>query len=427
MKMKKLWFIVIVSLILGLGTAWSFKSLWLMKKLDRFLDNKNYIVVFQNNNELRATGGFMGSYAKLNTQCSILKAQCGIKDLEIQDIYVPDGQLIGHVDPPAPIQQAFGQGWWKLRDSNWDPDFNVAGEQMAWFFEQGGEKADGIIAINLSLVNKVLEVLGEIKLTDYPEKITHKTFYNLAQKYAEVGAFPGSTQKSDFLGAVWRGMIGRIKTIRPMRLISLIRLMFEEFKKGEILVWLKDKGLAFRVQGLDKSDYLYIVESNLGANKANCCVSRRVVQEIDKSQTRLVIKYQNDNLFEGAKPPYFWGGNYIDYLRIIIPKTAKVQKIAVAGKELQKVDQLKFQYGLEDNVYTVENRGELQTVGFWAVVPAQQEITVEIFYELPTMNYEHKIMVRHQPGMSAFPYKLVVNGKVIVDKNIDRDTVIPLD
>lgn len=420
MKMKKLWFIVIVSLILGLGTIWCLKILSLVEKLDKLLDNKNYIVVFQNNNELRATGGFMGSYAKLNTQCSILKAQCGIKDLEIQDIYVPDGQLVGHVDPPAPIQQAFGQGWWKLRDSNWDPDFNIAGEQIAWFFEQGGEKADGMIAINLSLVNKVLEILGEIKTTDYPEKITNKTFYDLAQKYAEENAFAGSTQKRDFLGAVGRGMIGRIKTIGPIGQIRLIGQIYGEFKKGEILIWMRD--IKTEKKGVN-GDYLYIVESNLGANKANCCVSRQVTQEIDQSETKLVIKYQNDNPFENPKPPYFWGGNYIDYLRIVLPRQTEIKQIKVDGKmlSLQKLDN---QFGRQEDRYEIQNKDDYITVGFWAVVPAQQEITVEIFYTSPqplSLFQERGILIRHQPGMAGFPYKLVVEGKLVIDEIIDRE------
>ncbi|KKS32736.1 MAG: hypothetical protein UU93_C0005G0044 [Candidatus Amesbacteria bacterium GW2011_GWA2_42_12] len=420
MKMKKLWFIVIVSLVLGLGSIWCLKSLSLAEKLGKLLDNKNYIVVFQNNNELRSTGGFMGSYAAVSVQ------RLGVREIRIQDIYVPDGQLVGHVDPPAPIQQAFGQGWWKLRDSNWDPDFNIAAEQMAWFFEQGGEKADGIMAINLSLVNKVLEILGEIKLTDYPEKITNKTFYNLAQKYAETGAFPGSTQKGDFLGAAGRGMVGKIKTIGVMGQIRMIRLIYGEYKKGEILVWFKDKGLASSVQGLEwRGDYLYIVESNLGANKANCCIERQVIHEINNTETKLMVKYRNNNLFESPKPPYFWGGNYIDYLRIVLPKQTEIKQVKVDGKELSQL-KLDNQFGRQEDRYEIETKDDYIVVGFWAVVPAQKEISVEIFYELPTMNYEHNILVRHQPGMSSFPYKLVVNGKVIMDKNIDRNVVISL-
>src|SRR3989344_469487 len=80
----------------------------------KYLDGKTYIVLLQNNTELRATGGFMGSYARIETD------KAGIKKIEVQDIYQPDGQIAGHVEPPYPVQEAFRQGWWKLRDSNWD-------------------------------------------------------------------------------------------------------------------------------------------------------------------------------------------------------------------------------------------------------------------------------------------------------------------
>ncbi len=87
----------------------------------------------------------MGSYAKL------IFLNGGLKDFIVQDIYVPDGQILGHVDPSWPIQTAFKHGFWKLRDSNWDPDFPTASKQIQWFFEKGGEKpVDGLIAINLS-------------------------------------------------------------------------------------------------------------------------------------------------------------------------------------------------------------------------------------------------------------------------------------
>ena len=37
----------------------------------------------------------MGSYVKLKVQSSKLKS------VEVEDIYQPDGQLVGYVEPPA--------------------------------------------------------------------------------------------------------------------------------------------------------------------------------------------------------------------------------------------------------------------------------------------------------------------------------------
>jgi len=57
------------------------------------------MVLLQNENELRASGGFIGSYG-------ILTINDGKwQDLEINDVYQADGQLKGHVEPPAEIKK----------------------------------------------------------------------------------------------------------------------------------------------------------------------------------------------------------------------------------------------------------------------------------------------------------------------------------
>ena len=400
-------------------TRWCFGGLPLVNQLDRLLDNKTYVVLLQNNTELRASGGFMGSYVVLGA-----KGQ-GLSDMRVEDIYQPDGQLVGHVDPPAPIQQAFGQGWWKLRDSNWDVDFSVAGEQIAWFFEQGGEKVDGVIAINLSFVNLLLGYLGEVKTVTYDERVTAQNLANLAQTYSEV-----NKEKRDFLGAVGAALFERIKTIGPMGQIRLIGLIYKELQNGQILIWMKDKDVEQEI--LEKGwggglgnyggDYLYIVESNLGANKANCCVQRMITQDLQLDEhvirEKLTIKWTNTSEFSDPKPPVFWGGNYVDYLRIILPKSARIQSVMAESKLLVEKP-LDYQYGIQDDRYQVEEKDRFKIIGFWAVVLAQQSLTIQASYQLPDANYS-SILVKRQPGIESFPYKLIVEGKVVVSDTIDR-------
>lgn len=373
---------------------WCFGGLPLVDKLDKILDDKTYVVVLQNNTELRASGGFMGSYVKLKAQNSKLKS------VDVEDIYQPDGQLVGYVEPPAPIKQAFPFGSWKLRDSNWDVDFSVAGDQIAWFLEQGGEHVDGVIAVNLSLVNKMLEIFGGVKTVTYDERVTAQNLANLAQTYSEV-----NKEKRDFLGAVGAALFEKIKTIGPIGQMRLIGLIYRELQKGQILVWMRDKDVEKEILergwggslGNYGGDYLYIVESNLGANKANCCVTRSVAQSIDGDKEKLSIRWENSSQFPDPKPPVFWGGNYINYVRVVVPAAAQI-------KDAEK--------------YDIETRGRFKIVGFWTTVPAGQTAAAELVYDLPASN---TILVRRQPGIDSFPYKLVVDGKVVVSDTIDRD------
>ncbi|MDO8487983.1 MAG: DUF4012 domain-containing protein [bacterium] len=400
---------------------WCGNGLPFVDQLERLLDHQTYLVVLQNNREIRPSGGFMGSYAKIKL------APSGLAEFSVQDIYVPDGQIVGHVDPPAPIQQAFGQGWWKLRDSNWDPDFTVAAPQMAWFFDQGKEPADGIIAVNLSLVNSLLGVLGEIDPVDYSEKVSAKTFYDLAQKYAEVGFFPGSTQKRDFLGAVGNALMRRIIISSAQEKLGMAKVIWQQLKGGEIIMWFKEPALQQVVGGRHwdgglgnpTADYLYVVETNLGANKANCCISRQVTQEITDFQTKLTLNFRNENPFTNPKPPLFWGGNYLDYLRIIIPAPAQIQSVKV-GDQLLAEKTLDNQVGVQEDRFQTENRPPFKIIGFWVPVPAGGQLTVEVQYSYGRRLGE-RLIVRKQPGIESFPYKLVVNGKEVTSDTIDRD------
>ena len=107
----------------GYKRAYSCRDLILYyDQAPKVLGNNTFIVLLQNNWELRPSGGFMGSYALVQFENNVLK------DISVQDIYVPDGQIQGHVNPPKPVLQAFQQGFWRLRDANWDPDFQKSAE-----------------------------------------------------------------------------------------------------------------------------------------------------------------------------------------------------------------------------------------------------------------------------------------------------------
>ncbi len=367
--------------------SWCTGGVPLVDKLPQIL-NKDYVVLLQNNTELRATGGFMGSYARLRFRNGTLQST------KIEDIYEPDGQLYGYVQPPAPLDRAFDHGSWKLRDSNWDPDFTVAAPKIAWFFGQGGEPVDGLVAINLISVQRILDVLA----------IPNKNLVNLAQTSAEI-----HKDKKGFLSNVAGDILGELKILKYPRLLKLLRIIYEDLKSKQILLWAKDPQVQEVIKqkywdgslGDYAHDYLYIVESNLGANKANCCITRDVTQEVTGNLEKLTIVFKNDNEFTNPKPPVFWGGDYINYLRVIIPITADV-------KNSEK--------------YDIESRGKFKIVGVWVKVPAQKSVTVEIEYILSS-NDKYSILVKRQPGIANFPYKLIMNGKIIVNEIVTKEVI----
>lgn len=407
--------------------------------LDRLLDNKTYYVMLENNTELRATGGFMGSYAKIETD------KKGIKQISVQDIYVPDGQLPGHVEPPYPVQEAFKIGYWWLRDSNWDPDFASAAADTAWFLEQGGEPpADGILAVNQLTVSQLISVFGELEVSEFDKTVTGGNLYSFAQRYAEEGFFPGSTKKKDFLGAVGGALVRRVKDVGWIELGKMGKLVWDELDKKQILIWMRDSEIQKWMEkagwggrlGEPVGDYLYIVESNLGANKANCCIKRSVDQWVSGSVVKTQITWENENEFDATKPPVFLGGQYVNYNRVVIPSSHKLQSVKVQGRELRRATEEDFKIPnslrqeMSVDMYNVEQRGDLQIVGFWANVKAKETVRAELQYLTPDPSpnlgegNQYKILVKRQPGIEGFWYKLIYNGKLVFSGWIDKDKTI---
>ena len=411
-------------------------------KLDNIL-NGTYLVLLQNNTELRATGGFPGSYVK------VIFENGALKSMSVQDLYQPDGQLLGHVEPPYPIQEAFLQGWFKLRDANWDPDFAKAAATMDWFFERGGEtKIDGIVAVNLGLLTRWLEIMGPVKVMPFNETVNARNLYSLAQTYAETRVFDNVTLKKEFIGAAGWALWERTKDAGWIKMLKLGALIVDQLNKKQILLWTKDQGIQKDIvnirwdggltSGWDGSgDYLYIVDSNLGANKADCCIARQVKLNVEKNSNEshgtIYLKWQNENSPQGSGP-VSWGGVYNDYVRVVLPKSSvNVLKVKVGNKVLREATAEDFSMpnSLRKNksldMYVVEDRStgteSLQIVGFWLpTIDIGNAETAEI--ELVSKRNppgKYKLWVKRQPGVDKLNFQALGNGKILINENILAD------
>ncbi len=409
-----------------------FQNLPLFSRLPTLLDNKTYIVLLQNNTELRPSGGFMGSYAKLNFKNGVLE------NWTINDIYVPDGQLKGHVDSIPPLQQAFWTGDWRLRNSNWHIDFANSSQDIEWFFQKGGEEnSDGIIAVNLGLIQKWLEIIGPVKPLDFPETVTTENFYELAQRYAEEDFFPGSQRKSTYLSAVGDVLWEKTLNVNSWKKIRLAHLLLTQLQEKQILISIKNQPSQEEIsrQGWDgtlggyEQDFLYAVESNLGANKANCCIKRKIYHDVTMKTgitNTTTFKWENQNASSIAQPPLSWGGDYLNYHRVALPRDASVVKVTVNGKartQSIKQDTIKPPTIKKDTSFTIEEYGDFQIVGFWVIVPSQEKSEAKITYNLPEPENadQYNLVVKRQPGIYELPFALTVNGKPYANQILTND------
>lgn len=297
---------------------------------------KKYLIIFQNNMELRPTGGFIGSFALATFNKGRLT------EMVVNDVYSADGQLRGHVDPPEPIRIHLGEGGWYLRDSNWDPDFPSSAVKAEWFLDKTiAEKVDGVIAIDLYFVKRLVAIIGQINLPDFNLSINADNLYQVLQSEVEDEFFPGSIKKASILTALSRQLVEEIKSLDADQHLKLFKELYLSLERKHVQIFLHDVNAQSAISNLGYSgqldlttdcglrcvkDSYSLVEANLGVNKSNLYITRnhnlKINIEKDRITHELVVDYSNS-----ASPVVGNMGIYKNYARIIVPVEAEIAGI----------------------------------------------------------------------------------------------------
>lgn len=410
---------------------------------------REYMVLFQNESELRATGGFIGSYGMISFQNGKLL------NFEVKDVYDADGQLKGHVEPPAEIKNYLGEANWFMRDANWNPDFAISAGDIQWFLDKEiNKKVDGVFGINLATAKSIVAVVGEISVPDFKEKINKDNLYEQAEYYSETKFFPGSNQKASFLGSLGKQLMEEIKGLNSKKQLLLVQSMIDLLESNEIQLMFNNSTAQTIIKNLGwdgslfngkcakencMTDYLYIVESNLGVNKANYFLYRNIEQlvEINKQSVGRTIKINYENT---AKSSNFPGGDYKNYLRIYLPNDVNLSQIIVY--DTNNINQKKVYSNEEIKIQEINGKKE---IGFLVTVPILSKKTVEISYSSQnslTDSFSYVNYIQKQSGfgdtgvvslvsypdgwqpLSVEPQASVVSGKLLFNQKLNKDIKI---
>jgi hypothetical protein len=93
--------------------------------------------------------------------------------------------------------------------------------------------------------------------------------------------------------------------------------------------------------------------------------------------------------------------------------------VVVGGEKLRRAVEADFGFPNSlrqertKEMYAVEKRDDLQLIGFWADVPAGGENWAEISLKRQEKTRPYSILVRRQPGITGFDYRLTVEGREI--------------
>lgn len=361
-----------------------------------------YAVLFQNNMELRGTGGFIGSFAILSFENGRLY------DMPVYDVYAADGQLKGHVEPPAPIKNLLGEANWYLRDSNFDPDFPTSARRAEWFIKKTmNEDVSGTIGITLDLLKSLLHAVGPLDLPDYQETVSESNIYERAQFHAEVNFFPGSQAKKEYLSSVADALFSKLQSGGGADILKVVGALSSAVDSKDVQLSVLDptaervlSTLSWNGQVIDRpcpggescvKDYAYLVDSNFGVNKANYYVSRNISLTGDITKEGipnhvLTVKYKNS-----ATSTAWPAGAYKNYARLYLPPGTSLTSVKIDGRPLDQKD------------LTISSEHDKFVVGLLINVGIKSETELTVAYSLNQIVKPGSVYTwyyQRQPGTS---------------------------
>ncbi len=381
---------------------------------------KRYLILFQNDKELRSTGGFITAYAFFKLDKGKMKVE------KADDIYKLDDAKTKKFPAPEDILKYHKNVfYWQLRDTNISPDFLTSMKNFENLYQSvsGKVEYDGIIAVDTHVLVEAMKILGPIpaygtNFTVEPDKRCNgcpQVIYEL-ESYADQPVNYEKGSRKDIIGVLLYQIMQKALGVSPGKYWGqLFQMGLSEIQQKHILVYMHDEAIqkgveAFNMAGRIKDyngDYLHINDTNLAGAKSNMFVTEAVKQDIqvenDGSVTKTItIDYKNPapasdcGLESGG---LCLNGLLRNWLRVYVPKGS--QLVEFKGSEM--------------DVVTKEDLGKTVFEGFLVVRPlATAQVTVK--YKLPfkvDKSKDYGLLIQKQPGTDANEYTVLVNGRQI--------------
>ncbi len=384
---------------------------------------RKYLFLFQNNNEMRPTGGFIGSYGLLDI------SNGKIRNFFIDGIFNPDGQLIEKIVPPSPIQKMSAA--WSLHDSNWWPDFPTsAREAIKFYAKTGGPSADGVITITPTVMQKFLEITGPIEMLEYGVTLDAENFIEKTQYEVEVDYDKEENKPKKILSDLAPIVLDKLLGSRDPKTVSKMFLALSDaLAQKHILLYSDNKKLQELIskQGwsgevlASEKDYLSVINTNINGFKTDGVVEETIKHKAEiSSDGNIVDTVTITRNHKGGNSEYEWWNKVnCDYLRVYVPLGSKLLEVSGQTREFTKppldYDALGFKrdplvvkeessMSIDDQTGTRTYEESGKTVfANWAYVSPGETVSVTYKYLLP-----FKLFQVTSGGASYDSYSLTV-------------------
>lgn len=366
----------------------------------------SYLVLSQNNDELRPSGGFISTYGWLVVRNGRV-TDYNYSPSGANTLRSPSAELADQINPPAwwvRYREPIYMAW----DGSWYADFPSTARMATWFYNGGNNPrspVDGVIAIDITGFLYLLQALGDVNVPSYNVVVNAANF---RQVVYDIRAFsPGVEPHKEFIAAVYRAIFERWQEIGVDAELSsqVLGAALRALQEKHIMLYFANEDLNQAVEllgwageqetGVDH-DYLMVADANMG-NKSNYSILRQLTYDVDlqtdgsvRGRTTVLYDYpERVAAVDPAVNPEFHGPrDYFNILQMFVPLNTQLN--SATDNTLRPTQ-----------VYTTPTHTSFVTL---MTVPYNFSERYQVSYATPPLvepfgtNWRYRLLIQKQPG-----------------------------
>jgi hypothetical protein len=439
---------------------------------------KRYLVIFQNTREIRATGGFMGSFAVVDVRHGNVEKM----DIPGGGLYDLKGSNQVLVEAPKPLQ--IMSPAWQIWNANWFPDWPTSAEKIMWFYENntGGSSVDGVIALSQDVVVSLLEHTGPIEMEEYEKTLSADNFVGEVQAAVEFEYDKEENKPKQIIADLAPELLQRVISLDQKTFLKTFLILNNSLEQEKVLFYFNDQDMQSQVEKYgwsgkmkeinEDQDYLMAIHTNISGGKTENVIENEIDHKVEVGEDgTLLATVTLRRTHNGDITKTFQADNNVDYVRFYVPEGSKFVSaegfnfnpsylFKYAATEYENLSKDETVAETEANTFIDESSrtrigidSDRTVFGNWIQVAPGQEVIAEIKYVLPfkfevddessnlkkwisalfskDKQYKYSMVVEKHPGMDKidFSSQLVVPEdwdvkKIITSSNISEDNTI---
>jgi Protein of unknown function (DUF4012) len=237
-----------------------------------FLGDKTYLIILQDNSEIRGTGGLISLVGVLTLHNGHIAA--------VHYYYShtsPELQAIVPLNGPEGFTSFLDVDSAKLFDSNNQYNFtSFAPKMQSDWYNTTGQRVDGVIGLDFTAVQAILGITGPIDVSG--DIITSRNVYHRLEYYSASNTENG-TKMAEILSKLTYGTLGLIVDASVPQKLALYNALLGLANEGHLFIYPDIEPLLQQADGQSRApeaDFISVVETNLGNGKSDLGVERAI-------------------------------------------------------------------------------------------------------------------------------------------------------